>query len=94
MTNQQNQINQNFQERLSDLEVQQQVMTSFFSAVIQTHQDPSKLKECFMISSEYMLASAIQKPLPESFFSQLNEYRSVLCSILDQCIAQKSRNPS
>lgn len=82
----QEQINLNVQERLRDLEAQQQIMTAFFYAVIETHPSPAELKDKFALASEQVIASSIHKPLPDSWLRQLSTYRNVLDGLLDQNI--------
>ena len=88
MSENQDLINDNVQERLRDLEVQQQVMTAFFYAVIETHSSPAELKDRFVLASEHIIASSVHKPLPDAWLRQLNTYRNVLVQWCDKRIHQ------
>ena len=84
----QEQINLNVQERLRDLEAQQQIITAFIYAAIETHPTPVALKDKFALASEHIIASSIDKPLPDTWLRQLSAYRNVLDKWFDERIRQ------
>lgn len=90
----QEQINSNVHERLSDIEVHQQVITPLLFALIETHPSPQQLKDRFTLTIEQLLASAIPKPLPDAWFAQLNLYRGLFDRLLDQRILEDCSNGS
>lgn len=89
MSEQQQLINDNVQERLRSLESQQQLMTAFFYGLIETHPDPAQLKQALTECSERMIASANAQPLPDDWIAGLIEYRQVLLNWIDRRIASK-----
>lgn len=88
MSENQDSINNNVQERLRDLEAQQQIMTAFFYALIETHPSPAELKDKFVLATEHIIASSVHKPLPDTWLRQLNAYREVLVQLCENCIHQ------
>lgn len=90
MSENQDLINNNVQERLRALECQQQMITAFFYAAIETHPAPDQLKQCFVESSERLIATSIDKPLPDDWLRQSIGYRDMLVLLIDNKIAQGS----
>jgi hypothetical protein len=90
----QEQINSNFRERLCMLEAQQQTMTAFLLAIIENHTDPQALKSRFSLASEHLLASAVQKPLPELWLESSADYRGLLERACDRRIAEINHHRS
>ncbi|WP_089083898.1 hypothetical protein [Aquitalea magnusonii] len=78
MSNQQDAINLNVQERLRTLEVQQQVMTSLLISLLSTHSNPSAAKKVFQISSEHLVSNWLSSALQESWIEQGVAYRDML----------------
>ncbi|MGZ4957421.1 MAG: hypothetical protein ACXWAT_11055 [Methylobacter sp.] len=87
MSENQDLINTNVQERLRALECQQQIMTAFFYAVIATHPEPEQLKRVFFEGSERIISSSMNKPLPDDWLRQAIDYRDMLMHGIDRKIA-------
>jgi hypothetical protein len=83
MSDQQDLINANVQERLRTLECQQQIITAFFYAAIETHPAPDELKRRFVECSERIIANSAAKPIPDDWLTQSIRYRDMLLQWID-----------